>query len=238
MPSYPRHPVAMAQQALTAQAACGGRFTLGIGLSHRPVIEYMLGLSYDKPARHMREYVSALAPLLRGEHVKFEGEEYRVNAVLDVPGASPVPLLVAALGDRMLRIAGGAADGTVLGLTGPKTIESHIVPKIRAAAEEAGRAAPRVVASFPTVVTNDPDDAREKITTLLGMYGNLPSYRAMLDREGVGGPGDIAVVGDEKALDAALDRLRDIGVTDYDATIVPVDEGAEARTLSYLQSRL
>jgi F420-dependent oxidoreductase-like protein len=238
VPSYPRHPMAMAQQALTAQAACGGRFTLGIGLSHRPVIEFMLGLSYQKPARHMREYVSALAPLLRGEHVKFEGEEYRVNLVLDVPGASPVPLLIAALGDRMLRIAGGAADGTVLGLTGPKTIESHIVPKIRAAAEEAGRAAPRVVASFPTVLTNDPDDAREKITTLLGMYGNLPSYRAMLDKEGVGGPGDIAVVGDEKALDAALDRLRDIGVTDYDATIVPVDEGAEARTLSYLQSRL
>jgi len=238
VPSYPRHPMAMAQQALTAQAACDGRFTLGIGLSHRPVIEYMLGLSYDKPARHMREYVSALAPLLRGEPVKFEGEEYRVNVVLDVPGAAPVPLLVAALGDQMLRIAGRAADGTVLGLTGPKTIESHIVPKIRAAAAETGRAAPRVVASFPTALTNDPDDAREKVTKLLGMYGNLPSYRAMLDKEGVAGPGDIAVVGDEKALDAALDRLRDIGVTDYDATIVPVDEGADARTLDYLQSRL
>jgi F420-dependent oxidoreductase-like protein len=238
IPSYPRHPMAMAQQALTAQAACGGRFNLGIGLSHRPVIEYMLGLSYHKPARHMREYVSVLAPLLRGEHVNFAGDQYRANVVLDVPGASPVPLLIAALGDRMLRIAGGATDGTLLGLTGPKTIESHIVPKIRAAAEEAGRAAPRVVASFPTVLTNDPDHAREKITELLGMYGNLPSYRAMLDREGVGGPGDIAVVGDEKALDAALDRLRDIGVTDYDATIVPVDEDTEARTLSYLQSRL
>jgi F420-dependent oxidoreductase-like protein len=238
VPSYPRHPMAMAQQALTAQAACGGRFTLGIGLSHRPVIEYMLGLSYDKPARHMREYVSVLAPLLRGEPVKFEGDEYRVNVALDVPGASPVSLLVAALGDHMLRIAGRAADGTCLGLTGPKTIESHIMPKIRAAAEEAGRAAPRVVASFPTVLTNDPDGARQKITESLGMYGNLPSYRAMLDKEGVGGPGDIAVVGGEKALDAALDRLRDVGVTDYDATIVPMDEGAEARTLDYLQSRL
>jgi F420-dependent oxidoreductase-like protein len=238
VPSYPRHPMAMAQQALTAQLICGGRFTLGIGLSHRPVIEYMLGLCYDKPARHMREYVSVLAPLLRGELVKFEGDQYRVNLALDVAGASPVPLLLAALGDRMLRIAGQATDGTLLGLTGPKTIESHIVPKIRAAAEEAGRAAPRVVASFPTVLTNDPDEARENITASLGIYGNLPSYRAMLDKEGVGGPGDIAVVGDEKALDAALDRLRDIGVTDYDATIVPMEEGAEARTLDYLQSRL
>jgi len=238
VPSYPRHPMAMAQQALTAQAVCGGRFTLGIGLSHRPVIEYMLGLSYDKPARHMREYVSVLAPLLRGEPVEFEGDEYRVKGALDVAGASPVPLRVAALGDHMLRIAGQATDGTLLGLTGPKTIESHIVPKIGAAAAEAGRAAPRVVASFPTVLTNDSDDAREKITASLGVYGNLPSYRAMLDKEGVEGPGDIAVVGDEKALDAALDRLRDIGVTDYDATIVPMDEGAEARTLDYLQSRL
>jgi F420-dependent oxidoreductase-like protein len=230
--------MAVAQQALTAQAACGGRFTLGIGLYHKVIIENMLGLSYDKPARHMREYVSVLAPLLRGAPVKFEGREYRVGVALDVPGAAPVSLLVAALGDQMLRVAGQAADGTCLGLTGPKTIESHIVPKLRAAAEEAGRAAPRVVASFPTALTNDPDGAREKITTMLGMYGNLPSYRAMLDREGAAGPGDIAVVGDENALDAALDRLRDAGVTDYDATIVPVDEAAEARTLDYLQSRL
>ena len=238
VPSYPRHPMAMAQQALTAQVVCGGRFTLGIGLSHRPVIEYMLGLSYDKPARHMREYVCVLAPLLRGEAVNFEGEEYRVNAALSVAGAKPVPLLIAALGDQMLRITGRAADGTCLGLTGPKTIESHIVPKLRAAAEEAGRPAPRVVASFPTVLTQHPDDARQQVTESMGMYGNLPSYRAMLDKEGVEGPGDIAVVGDEKALDAALDRLRDIGVTDFDATIVPMEEGSEARTLDYLQSRL
>jgi F420-dependent oxidoreductase-like protein len=186
----------------------------------------------------MREYVEVLAPLLRGEPVEFEGDEYRVRVALDVAGASPVPLLIAALGDHMLRIAGRAADGTCLGLTGPRTIESHIVPKIRAAAEEAGRAAPRVVASFPTVLTDDPDGARARTTALLGMYANLPSYRAMLDKEGVAGPGDIAVVGDEKALDAAFDRLRDVGVTDYDAVIVAMDEGAQARTLDYLESRL
>jgi F420-dependent oxidoreductase-like protein len=238
VPSQPRHPVAMAQQALTAQAACEGRFTLGIGVSHLPIIQLMLGLSYERPARHMREYVAVLAPLLRGEATHFDGELYKVGAALDVPGAPRVPLLIAALGDRMLEVAGGAADGTVLGLTGPKTIESHIVPKLRAAASAAGRPEPRVVASFPTVLTNDEDSAREQVSAQLGMYGNLPSYRAMLDREGVAGPGDIAVVGSEAELDAALDRLRDIGVTDYDATILPLDEGADARTLDYLQSRL
>jgi len=238
VPSYPRHPMAMAQQSLSAQVATGGRFTLGIGVSHRPIIEFMLGLSYDKPARHMREYVSVLAPLLRGEAVEFDGEQYRVHGAINIAGAIPVPLLIGALGDHMLRIAGQMADGTVVGLTGPKTIEGHIVPKLRAAAEQAGRSSPRVVASFPTVLTNDPDRAREKISEMLGMYGMLPSYRAMLDREGAAGPGDIAVVGDEKALDAALDRLRDIGVTDYDATLMPVEEGGGARTLEYLQSRL
>ncbi|MBW2419064.1 MAG: TIGR03564 family F420-dependent LLM class oxidoreductase [Deltaproteobacteria bacterium] len=238
VPSFPRHPMAMAQQALTAQAVCGGRFTLGIGLSHRPIIENMLGLSYDKPARHMREYVSVLAPLLRGEPVHFEGEDYRVGGALNVPGAAPVPLLIAALGDLMLGVAGSAADGTVVGLTGPKTIESHIVPRLRAAADAAGRPSPRVVASFPTALTHDPGAARDRVDQQMGMYAMLPSYRAMLDREGVAGPGDIAVVGDEETLDAALGRLRDIGVTDYDATLVSVDEGSDARTLDFLQSRL
>jgi F420-dependent oxidoreductase-like protein len=238
VPSYPRHPMAMAQQALSAQVASDGRFTLGIGLSHRPVIEFMLGLCYDKPARHMREYVSVLAPLLRGEAVQFEGQHYRVHGAIQIADARPTPLLIAALGEHMLRIAGQLADGTLLGLTGPKTIENHIVPRLRAAAQEAGRENPRIVASFPTALTTDPAGAREKISEMLGMYGMLPSYRTMLDREGAAGPGDIAVVGDEKALDAALDRLRDIGVTDYDALLLPLEEGIESRTLDYLQNRL
>jgi len=238
VPSFPRHPMAIAQQALTAQVACGGRFTLGVGLSHRPIIEFMMGLSYDGPARHMREYVAVLGPLLRGEAVHFDGESYRVNGALDVAGGSPVPLLVAALGEKMLRIAGEASDGTVLGLTGPKAIEEHVVPKIRSAAEAAGRPLPRIVASFPIALTGDPAGAREKVSELLGMYGNLPSYRAMLDREGVAGPEGIAVVGDEKALDTALDRLRDVGVTDFDATLIPISTEVETRTLDYLQSRL
>jgi len=238
VPTFPRHPVAIAQQSLTAQAACRGRFVLGIGLSHQLVIEDILGLSYDKPARHMREYMAVLEPLLAGKSAKVGGDQYNVNATLDVHGASTVPVLIAALGDHMLNIAGRSSDGTILWMTGPNTIESHIAPKLNAAATAAGRAQPRIVAGLPIVLTNDPDGAREKIAKSMGIYGKLPSYRAMLDKEGAAGPADIAIAGDEKVLDAALDRLRDVGVTDLDASIYSVDEGADERTLAYLESKL
>ena len=238
VPSYPRHPVAMAQQALTAQAASHGRFVLGIGLSHKVVIEGMFGLSFKRPARHMRDYLGALTPLLRGERVKYRGESYRVNAGFEVPGATPVPLLLAAMGERMLDLAGAHADGTSLWMTGPKTIERHIGPRLRQAAMRAGRGDPRIVAAFPIALTHDPVGARARVSANLSGYGTLPSYRAMLDREGVEGPGDLAILGDEHALNAALDRLRDIGVTDFSASIMPVDPDAEGRTLAYLLSRL
>ena len=238
VPSYSRHPMAMAQQSLTAQAAARGRFVLGIGLSHKLVIEDMMGLSYEKPARHMREYMAVLGPLLRGEPAKFEGEEFKVAAQVAVEGASEVPVLIAALGDHMLKIAGRSAAGTILWMTGPKTIESHIVPKITAAASEAGRPEPRIVAGFPIVLTSDAAGAKEKIAKSLTMYGMLPSYRAMLDKEGAEGPADIAIVGDEKTLGTALDRLRDVGVTDFDAAMMEVEDGSTDRTLDFLQSRL
>jgi len=238
VPSYPRHPSAMAQQALTAAAACKGRFSLGIGLSHKLVIEDLLGLSYDKPARHMKEYLEVLCPLLRGETVSHQGNEYRVNVGLQVPGAEPVPLLVAALGPVMLKLTGRMADGTITWMTGPKTLEDHIIPTLGKAAADAGRPTPRTVAGLPIVITNDAAAARETIGKLLVMYGQLPSYRAMLDREGVEGPAEVALVGDEAEVGAALDRLRDIGLTDFNAAIMPVEEGAGERTLEFLKSRL
>ena len=238
VPTYPRHPTAIAQQALTAGAASGGRFSLGIGLSHKLVIEDMLGFSYDKPARHMREYLEVLCPLLRGETVSHQGEEYRVNAALQVPGAKPVPLLVAALGPVMLKLTGRMADGTITWMTGPQTLENHIIPTMGKAAAHAGRPTPRTVAGLPIVVTNDAASARESIGKLLTMYGQLPSYRAMLDREGVAGPAEVAIAGDEAAVGAEIDRLRDIGVTDFNAAIMPVEDGAAERTLDFLQSRL
>lgn len=236
-PTYPRHPTALAQQALTTAAASGNRFTLGIGLSHQLVIESMLGLSYDKPARHMREYLSVLMPLARGETVTHHGEEYRVTSVtLTVPGAERLPVVVAALGPVMLGIAGALADGTSTWMVGPKTMSSHIIPRLAEAAKQAGRERPRIVGGFPVILTNKPDDARRKIAEQLTIYGQLPSYRAMLDREGAAGPADIAIAGDENALRGEIKRLEDIGVTDFNAAIMGVEDGAYERTFEFLAS--
>ena len=236
-PTFPRHPTAIAQQALTAAAATGNRFVLGIGLSHKVVIENMLGLSYDAPARHMREYLDVLMPLLRGETLNYQGELYRVGGLtLTVPGAESVPTVVAALGPLMLRVAGELADGTNTWMVGPKTMETHIVARLTKAAEAAGRPEPTVVGGVPIVLTRKPDEARQRIAQALVMYGQLPSYRAMLDREGVDGPADIAIVGDENALRGEIDRFRNAGVTDFNAAIMAVEDGAYERTLEFLAS--
>jgi 5,10-methylenetetrahydromethanopterin reductase len=236
--THPRHPMAMAQQALTASAACNGRFTLGIGLSHKYVIEQEMGMSYEAPAAHMREYLDVLVPLLREGHVNYQGERFSTNATLDVPQADQVPVLVAALGPAMLRLAGARADGTTLWLTGPKTIAEHSVPLVRAAASEAGRAEPRVVAGMPVLLTNDAPSARSMIDEQLQVYKHIPSYRAMLDREGADGPGDVALVGNEAQLRAQIQSLADIGVTDLNAVLVHTQTQEYDRTLAFLADEL
>ena len=237
-PTYPRHPAALAQQAITTSVACGGRFALGIGLSHQVVIEGMFGMSYDKPALHMNEYLQILTPLLRGEKSEFSGEQLTGNLALDIDDAKSVPLIVAALGPAMLKLAGTLADGTVTWMTGPNTMEDHIIPSINAAAEAAGKPAPRTVCGLPIALTNDVDGARATIAKELEIYGMLPSYRAMLDREGVSGPAELSLVGDEATLRASIQRMRDIGVTDFNAAIMPVAEGVLENTLDLLQSEL
>jgi len=237
VPSYPRHPTALAQQALTAGAACRGRFALGVGLSHPPVIEQMLGLSYTRRASHMREYLAVLSPLLRGEAAAFRGQEYRVEMRLEVPGAEPVPVLLAALGEKMLALAGAEAAGTILWMTGFRAIEQHVVPKLRAAAARAGRPEPRVVAGMHMALTSNLAAANARVERLLARYSSMPSYRAMIEREGSTRPADFALLGDERVLDAGLERLQSIGVTDLDANILEVDGDTRARTLDYLQSR-
>lgn len=232
-PTYPRHPTAIAQQALTTAAASNNRFTLGIGLSHQVVIESMLGMSYDKPAKHMREYLSVLMPLVRGEQANFQGDEYRVAGVdLNIPGADTMPVVIAALGPVMLKLAAEMADGTNTWMVGPKTMENHIIASLRAA----GGADAKVVGGMPIVLTTNVDAARAKIAEDLTIYGQLPSYRAMLDREGAAGPADIAIVGDENQVRGAIKRFEDIGVTDFNAAIMNTEEGAYERTLEFLGS--
>lgn len=231
VPTYPRHPIVLAAQALTVQAITGGRLTLGIGLSHQIVIEGMYGYSFEHPLRHMRDYLSALLPLLRGEKVTYEGPTLKANtfAPLDVKAPAP-PVLVAALAPRMLELAGSVADGTVTWMTGPATVASHVVPGITAAASRAGRPSPRVVVALPVCVTSDTEGARERADSTFSMYGRLPSYRAMLDREGAAGPGGVAVVGDEDSVAAQLAGLAAAGVTDFAAAPYGTAEEIE-RTL-------
>ncbi len=228
VPTYPRHPLIMAQQALTANAATNNRLTLGLGLSHKPVIESMMGLSYEKPARHMREYLSILRPLLNGKPVRHAGEAFNVNAIMDVPDAPPCAVLIAALAPLMLRIAGELADGTVTWMGGPKTIEQHIAPKINAAAEVAGRSTPRICVGLPIAVTDDTDAARAYVTEKLGRYGELANYRRLLDIEGVDGPADVAIVGTEAQVSQQLADLASAGATDFIASTFPVGADSDA----------
>ena len=239
VPTYPRHPVALAQQALTAQVAVGGRLTLGIGVSHRSTVEDWLGLSYAHPVRHIEEYLSVLLPLLHESGVDFQGEEFQVAGELQIPDADmvTVPVLMAALGPRMLEIAGRLADGTVTWMTGPNTLRDHVVPRLKDAAEAAENPSPRVCVGFPIAITNHPGRARARADRLFQHYTSLPSYRAVLEREGVESPGEIAIVGDESSVEAQIRALADLGATDLLATIFPADGSRTSytRTRSFLQ---
>lgn len=237
-PVYPRHPGAIAQQALTTQVACGGRFVLGIGLSHKLVIEDMFGYSYAKPADYMREYMAILNPLLAGEASTFEGKQLVGKIQLDIPQDKPLPVVIAALGPKMLELAGTVSNGTSTWMTGAKTIADHIAPLINKAAASAGRPAPRVICGMPVCLTKDVDAAREYISKALQIYGMLPSYRAMLDREGVAGPAELAIVGDEQEIRAGIGRFRDAGVTDFSASVINMPSDSATPCLDLLQSEI
>lgn len=228
VPTYLRHPVAMAMQALTTQAATGGRFALGLGPSHKPFVEGALGLSYERPAVHMREYLTVLGPLLRGEAVSFSGEFFRVNGQVRVPGVEPPPILISALAPVMLRLAGEMTVGTITWMTGPKTLETHTVPRINKAAEAAGRPRPRVVAGFPVVVTDDPAAAREKAARAFVVYGTLPNYKRMLEKEGASGPADIAIVGNEAEVERQIRAIAATGTTDFVAGMFTLGDDPQA----------
>ncbi|MAL81326.1 MAG: LLM class F420-dependent oxidoreductase [Actinomycetota bacterium] len=218
VPTYPRHPMVLAQQALTTQSVIGGRLELGIGLSHQPVVEGMWGISFDKPVRHMSDYLSILTPLLNDRRVSFKGESVIGRGEITPPPADAPPVLVAALGPQMLRLAGRLADGTITWMTGPETIRTLTAPTISEAAEEAGRPAPQVAMGLPVCVTSDVDAARERADRDYAIYGQLPSYRAMLDREGAATPADVAIIGDAGEVADRIRALADCGVTTFAAS--------------------
>lgn len=220
VPTYTRHPVALAQQALTVAALTGNRLTLGIGLSHRVTMEGMLGFDWSKPIRHLREYLACLLPLLRGEEVTFAGEEYRINGYsLAIPGAEPPAILVAALGPQMLRLAGRQTAGTAVWMGGPRYLADHAAPTLTTAASEAGRPAPRILAGLPVCVTNRPAEARQFADQTFARYGQLPSYRAILDKEGADSPAEVALIGSAEEVRAGLRALSTAGATDLAAAV-------------------
>ena len=233
VPTYPRHPMMMAQQALTVNAAAGGRLCLGIGLSHQIVVESMWGMSFDKPVRHMREYLEVMMPLLEGKPVSHAGEAFNVNGGVSVPGGTRPNVVIAALGEQMLKVTAALADGTLTWCTGPQTLANHTIPTLKAAADKAGRDSTRVIAALPVCVTNDREAALKRAAQVFVVYGQLPSYRAMLDKEGAAGPADIAIIGSASEVADRIMALSEIGVTDFAAVEFGAtpDEVAETRSM-------
>ena len=243
--TYPTHPAAMASRAASVAAAFGRPgFTLGVGPSHRPVIEGAYGLSYAHPGRHTEEYVQILAPLLRGEDVAFDGDDFHVRlGGAAAPPAQPVPLLVAALGPRLLRVAGTHADGTVTWMANATAIKDLVAPRIRAAATVAGRPEPRIVAGLPVAVVDPGEEAaaRQAAAQLFAVYGTLPNYQRVLAAGGVTQPADAAVVGDEATVAARIEELFAAGATDVWAAPFPVGDdrpASRARTRALLKELL
>ena len=215
--TWQRHPAALAQQALTLQSAVKGRFTLGIGVSHRFQIEGALGFEW-RPVLHLKEYLSVLGPLMRGESVTFDGHYYRFKDYkLGTAGLATAPqIVVAALAPQMLRLAGRLADGTIIFLGGPRYLRDVAVPTIREAARRAGRPAPRIIAGAPVWVSTRPaSQVRDEAAPKVAGYEQRPVYRAILDMNGSARAADVLLIGAESEVRGQLDAYADAGATDF-----------------------
>jgi F420-dependent oxidoreductase-like protein len=229
VPIQNQHPMQMAQRALTVSLASGGRFILGLGMTHAAVTEGMWGIPWDRPVRRLNEYLDGLLPLLAGEPANATGETVTTRGALVIPGAPRPDVYIAALGPQLLRVAGRRTAGTCTWMTGPATLRDHVSPALRQAAADAGRphGSVRVVASLPVAVTDDVEAARKQAAEQFAVYGTLPSYRAMLDREGYAGPEDAAIFGDVATVRDRLAELAEAGVDEYVGAVF--DSSAEGR---------
>ncbi|MEX7473198.1 TIGR03564 family F420-dependent LLM class oxidoreductase [Mycobacterium adipatum] len=233
VPIQNQHPMQLAQRALTLNLIAGGRFILGLGMTHAAVTEGMWGIPWDRSVRRLNEYLDGLLPLLAGEAADAPGEIYTTRGALQIAGAPQPPVYVAALGPQLLKIAGRRTAGTVTWMTGPKTLAEHVGPGLRAAAD--GRPV-RVVAALPVSVTDDVDGARAQAAEQFAMYGQLPSYRAMLDREGYAGPADAVLIGDEETVTSRIEGLRAAGVDEYVGVVYDRSSEVRDRTRALLRA--
>ena len=233
VPIQNQHPMQLAQRALTLNLIAGGRFILGLGMTHAAVTEGMWGIPWDRSVRRLNEYLDGLLPLLAGEAADAPGEIYTTRGALQIAGAPQPPVYVAALGPQLLKIAGRRTAGTVTWMTGPKTLAEHVGPGLRAAAD--GRPV-RVAAALPVSVTDDVDGARAQAAEQFAMYGQLPSYRAMLDREGYAGPADAVLIGDEETVTSRIEGLRAAGVDEYVGVVYDRSPEVRDRTRALLRA--
>lgn len=233
IPIQNQHPMLLAQRALTLSLISGGRFLLGLGMTHAAVTEGMWGIPWDKPVRRLREYLDGLQPLLAGEPADAPGETVTTRGALQIPGASAPDVYIAALGPQLLKLAGRRTAGTVTWMTGPTTLAEHVGPTLR---EAAGDRPVRVVAALPVSVTDDVEGARAQAAKQFAMYGHLPSYRAMLDREGYAGPEDAVIIGDESTVAERIRSLGAAGVDEYVGVVFDASPENRARTRALLRS--
>ena len=240
VPLQAQHPIALARQALSTQAATGGRLALGVGPSHHWIIQDMLGLPYEKPAGYTRDYLEVLQAAFAGPGpVDVENEHFTVHNPLDLAPVAPLPVFVAALGPVMLALAGEHADGTVLWMADERAVSDHVVPRITKAADNAGRPAPRIVAGIPVCLcaANEVDTARERANRILGEAEVSPNYQRLLDYGDARDVGDICAAGDEEAILARMRRFADAGVTDLSVRLLPIGENREELIASKRRTR-
>ncbi|MCZ7631635.1 MAG: TIGR03564 family F420-dependent LLM class oxidoreductase [Microthrixaceae bacterium] len=237
VPTWPRHPLMLAAQALTVSHVLGGRLTLGIGLAHATTVQDTFGMPFDSPAEHMAEYLDVLLPAMevhavdaRGEHWSGHTDGFGVPPEVEAPS-----VVLAAMGPRMLELAGSRTDGSVLWLSGPRTIETRIRPALHAAAQKVGRPEPQVVASVPVCVTEDRDKVHDMVATVLAGYNELPSYRSVMDTEHADGPADVSLIGSEAEVRAGLESFASAGTTEFSALEFPSDDHEAAATRSLLR---
>jgi F420-dependent oxidoreductase-like protein len=230
VPVQPRHPIALVQQVLSVQAVCQGRLTVGLGVSHHWVIDEMLGLPYEHPVATMRDYLDVLDQALPGPgRIDVENDRFRVHNPMDITDIAPTPVLLAALGPRMLELCGERADGTILWMADERAIGSYVVPNLVRSSEAAGRPAPRVVAGIPVCLCRDGeiDVAAARTNRILAEADVSPNYQRLLEQGDAESVGDILVAGSESTIRKRLQAFSDAGVTDLSVRVVPIGEGRD-----------